>query len=217
MSNHSLLVIDPAIANPSIESFNRISKIAPISATYHLPALFGTYSLLEEYNKNTKGIIIFGSAASVNEKNKWQNDIEKILLDASKFDIPIMGLCYGHQLIGKIFGGKVESLWDKKIKRGDRKVYLKESSMWGKPRSGSLVYSHQDGITKVPPGFNVIAYSKMVSIEAIESKNKPIWGFQAHLEATEAFMMENKLEIKNIKNSFAFGHKLLDIFIMSLK
>ena len=217
MSNHSLLVIDPAITNPSIESFNRISKIAPISATYHLPALFGTYSLLEEYNKNTKGIIIFGSAASVNKKNKWQNDIEKILLDASKFDIPIMGLCYGHQLIGKIFGGKVESLWDKKIKRGDRKVYLKESSMWGKPRSGSLVYSHQDGITKVPPGFNVIAYSKMVSIEAIESKNKPIWGFQAHLEATEAFMMENKLEIKNIKNSFAFGHKLLDIFIMSLK
>ena len=217
MSNHSLLVIDPAITNPSIESFNRISKIAPISDTYHLPALFGTYSLLEEYNKNTKGIIIFGSAASVNKKNKWQNDIEKILLDASKFDIPIMGLCYGHQLIGKIFGGKVESLWDKKIKRGDRKVYLKESSMWGKPRSGSLVYSHQDGITKVPPGFNVIAYSKMVSIEAIESKNKPIWGFQAHLEATEAFMMENKLEIKNIKNSFAFGHKLLDIFIMSLK
>ena len=217
MSNHSLLVIDPAIANPSIESFNRISKIAPISATYHLPALFGTYSLLEEYNKNTEGIIIFGSAASVNEKNKWQNDIEKILLDASKFDIPIMDLCYGHQLIGKIFGGKVESLWDKKIKRGDRKVYLKESSMWGKPRSGSLVYSHQDGITKVPPGFNVIAYSKMVSIETIESKNKPIWGFQAHLEATEAFMMENKLEIKNIKNSFAFGHKLLDIFIMSLK
>ena len=56
MNNHSLIVIDPAIANPSIESFNRISKIAPISATYHLPALFGTYSLLEEYNKNTKGI-----------------------------------------------------------------------------------------------------------------------------------------------------------------
>ena len=35
MNNHSLLIIDPAITNPSIESFNRISKIAPISVTYH--------------------------------------------------------------------------------------------------------------------------------------------------------------------------------------
>jgi len=217
MNNHSLLIIDPAIVNPSVESFNRISKIAPISVTYHLPALFGTYSLLEEYNKNTKGIIILGSAASVNEEHKWQYDIEKIILDASEFDIPIMGLCYGHQLIGKIFGGKVEPLWNKKTKRGNRKVQLKESSMWGKPRFGSLIYSHQDGITKVPPGFNVIASSKMVSVEAIQSKDKPIWGFQAHLEATEAFMIENKLEMKNIKNSFTFGHNLLDTFIMSLK
>lgn len=217
MNNHSLLIIDPAIVNPSIESFNRISKIAPISVTYHLPALFGTYSLLKEYNRNTKGIIILGSAISVNDENKWQCEIEKILLDASEFDIPIMGLCYGHQLIGKVFGGNIEPLWDKKIKRGNRKVYLKESSMWGEPRTGSLFYSHQDGITKAPPDFNVIASSKMVSIEAIESKNKPIWGFQAHLEATEAFMIENKLEMKNIKNSFAFGHKLLDTFIMSLK
>ena len=101
MNNHSLLIIDPAIVNPSIESFNRISKIAPISVTYHLPAFFGTYSLLKEYNRNTKGIIILGSAISVNDENKWQCEIEKILLDASEFDIPIMGLCYGHQLIGK--------------------------------------------------------------------------------------------------------------------
>ena len=140
-----------------------------------------------------------------------------MILQATEINIPIMGLCYGHQLIGKIFGGIVEPLWNEKIERGNRKVNIKKSSLWGSSKSGLLLYSHQDGITKPPSKFNVIASSKMVDIEGIESTEKPIWGFQAHLEATEAFVEEHNLGIEETAESFNFGHMLLDTFILSLK
>ena len=217
INNKSLMVIDPAVVTPSIESFNRISKVAPFNVTYHLPALYGTSSLHKEYSRDTLGIIVLGSATSVNDKNKWQDEIVKILLNGVNNNVPILGLCYGHQLLGKIFGGKVEPLWEGEIKRGNRLVDVKDSMIWGEPQSGLLLYSHQDGITQIPPGFNILGSSKMVSIEAIEANDKPIWGFQTHLEATESFVKEHKLGNDGIKESFKFGHKLLDKFIFSLR
>ena len=68
-NNESLMVIDPAVVTPSLESFNRIVKVAPFNVTYHLPALYGTKSMHNEFNKNTLGIIILGSATSVTDKN----------------------------------------------------------------------------------------------------------------------------------------------------
>ena len=208
------MVIDPAAITPCIESFNRISKVALSPVTYHLPALYNTDSLFKEYDtSSTNGIIILGSATSVNDENTWQDKIVEILLN----DIPILGLCYGHQLIGKVFGGKVGPLWNGEIKQGNRVVELKESLIWGKPKSGHLLYSHQDGVTNIPPDFSILASSDMVSIEAIASNNKPIWGFQAHLEATNSFVKEHKMGPKGIQESFDFGHMLLDSFLFSLK
>ena len=73
-----LMVIDPAVVKPAIESFNRIANIAPYPVTYHLPALYGTKSL-GMYNSNVMGIIVLGSAASVNDDNKWQQDILSLI------------------------------------------------------------------------------------------------------------------------------------------
>ena len=211
-----LMVIDPAVLKPAIESYNRIASVAPYPATYHLPALFGTNSL-NMFNKNVRGIIVLGSAASVNDDNKWQQDISDIMIDASANCIPVLGLCYGHQLIGHIYGGKVEPLWSGEKKQGERIVRLKKSNIWGEPSTGPLLYSHQDGITEVPPDFEIIADSDLVSTDAIASKSEPVWGFQTHLEATQAFVNEHHLPVKDARESFKFGHSLLDKFILSLK
>ena len=211
-----LMVIDPAVVKPAIESFNRIASVAPYPVTYHLPALYGTNSL-NMFNKNVRGIIVLGSAASVNDDNKWQQDISDIVINSSANCIPVLGLCYGHQLIGHIFGGKVEPLWSGEKKQGKRIVRLKKSDIWGEPNSGPLLYSHQDGVTEIPPGFEIIADSDLVSADAIASKSEPVWGFQTHLEATQAFVDDHNLPVKNAKESFRFGHGLLDKFILSLK
>jgi len=216
MSKNQLMVIDPAVLKPAIESFNRIASVAPYPVTYHLPALYGTNSL-NMFNHDVRGIIVLGSAASVNDDNKWQQDISDIMIDASANCIPVLGLCYGHQLIGHIYGGKVEPLWSGEKKQGERIVRLKKSNIWGEPSTGPLLYSHQDGITEVPPGFEIIAESDLVSTDAIASKSEPVWGFQTHLEATQAFVNEHHLPVKDARESFKFGHSLLDKFILSLK
>jgi len=211
-----LMVIDPAVVKPAIESFNRIATIAPYPVTYHLPALYGTNSL-DMYNNEVRGIIVMGSAASVNDANDWQKNISDILIDASSKGISILGICYGHQLIGHIYGGQVAPLWSGEKKQGERIVHLKENILWGKPTSGPLLYSHQDGITIIPPGFEIIAESGLVSIDAIVSKTKPIWGFQTHIEATQAFVNEHNIPVNDVNKSFKFGHSILDKFILSLK
>ena len=216
MTTNHLMIIDPAVVKPALESFNRIASIAPYPVTYHLPALYGTTSL-RMYNNNVRGVIVMGSAASVNDNNKWQQDISDIMIDASSKGIPVLGLCYGHQLIGHIYGGKVEPLWSGEKKQGERVVHVKKSEVWGESSSGPLLYSHQDGITKVPPGFEVIAESDLVSADAIASKTEPVWGFQTHLEATQAFVDDHNLPVKDATASFRFGHNILDKFIMSLE
>ena len=63
MPKGHLMVIDPGVLTPSIESFNRISKVTPLNVSYHLPALFGPKSLLKATkDNNISGIIILGSA-----------------------------------------------------------------------------------------------------------------------------------------------------------
>ena len=59
MPKGHLMVIDPGVLTPSIESFNRISKVTPLNVSYHLPALFGPKSLLKATkDNNISGIII---------------------------------------------------------------------------------------------------------------------------------------------------------------
>ena len=215
MHEKHLLVIDPAVLKPAIESYNRIASTAPYPVTYHLPALYGLTSLNQMKN-NIRGIIVMGSAASVHDGHAWQDTITDILLDAFKKEIPVMGLCYGFQLLAHVYGGKVGPRWSGEKKQGMRTVRVIEHSLWGPAQSGPLVYSHQDGIIKCPPDFDITAKSDLVAIEGIASKLKPVWGFQPHIEATQAFVDDHGLPVPDPKKAFDFGHRILDRFIMSL-
>ena len=215
MPEKHLMVIDPAVVKPAIESYNRMVFSTPYPVTYHLPALYGLTSI-EQMKNNVRGIIIMGSAASVHDGNSWQHEITEILLDAFSENIPTLGLCYGHQLLAHIFGGNVGPLWSGEKKQGMRIVNIVNDPLWGPARSGPLVYSHQDGIIDCPPDFDVIAESNLVEIEGIASRSRPFWGFQPHIEATQAFVDHHGIPIPDPSKAFDFGHRIMDRFIMSL-
>ncbi len=215
MGKKHLIVIDPAVEKPAIESFNRIARIAKYPVTYYLPALFGFGNSLK-LDRNTLGIIVLGSAASVHDGFEWQEALTNILIKSFEKKIPVMGICYGHQHIAQICGGTVGPLWNNNKKQGVRNVELIKNSLYGNAINGPMIFSHKEGVTSIPRDFEIIAKSDMVAIDGFASSTRPIWGFQTHIEATQAFIDHHNIPIENIDNPCRFGHTILDKFINSL-
>ena len=133
-------------------------------------------------NFNTiRGIIFSGGPSSVNEK-KFQTVSKEIF--GKK--IPILGICYGLQLIAKLFGGTIKP---SKKRREFGRAYLikKNSSLLTKNylKTKRLVWmSHEDAVIKLPLGFKIIASTKDSKLTIIENFKKKIFGVQFHPEVT---------------------------------
>ena len=135
---------------------------------------------LNEY-KNIKGIIFSGGPSTVT-KNKFQTVPKKIF----KKKIPILGICYGLQLIAKLFGGKIKS---SKKKREFGRVLLstKKKSLLTKNFFNSkkeVWMSHEDVVVKIPKNFSIIASTKNSKLTIIENTKDKIYGVQFHPEVT---------------------------------
>jgi len=136
---------------------------------------------IKNYNK-IKGIILSGGPSTVTEK-KFPSIPKEILLKR----IPVLGICYGLQLITKLFGGSIKSL---KTKRefGRAVLFKKNKSLLIKnffnKKNNSVWMSHQDVVTKLPKNFKIIASTKKSKLTIIENSKKKIYGIQFHPEVT---------------------------------
>jgi GMP synthase (glutamine-hydrolysing) len=129
-----------------------------------------------------KGIILSGGPSTVT-KNKFPSIPKEIFLKK----IPILGICYGLQLLSKLFGGSIKSL-KKKREFGRAIIYkIRNSSLTKKffnKKNKSVWMSHQDVVTKIPSGFKIIASTSDSKFTAIENSTNKIYGIQFHPEVT---------------------------------
>tara|TARA_B100000886_G_scaffold135357_1_gene91339 strand:- start:30587 stop:32146 length:1560 start_codon:yes stop_codon:yes gene_type:complete len=135
---------------------------------------------LKEY-KNIKGLIFSGGPSTVTKK-KFES-VPKRLFDTK---IPILGICYGLQLIAKLFGGKIKPSKNRR-EFGRAFLYRKNNSLLLKnylnsPKS--VWMSHEDAVVKVPKNFKIIASTKDSKLTIIENTKKKIYGVQFHPEVT---------------------------------
>lgn len=131
----------------------------------------------EELQKhNPKGIIFSGGPSSV-----YNSDApipENKIFD---MNLPLLGICYGHQLIVNKFGGKVKRA-NKEYGSSILTIDSDEDLLSGIGESVRAWMSHGDEAEQIPPGFRVIGHTESAKAAAIASKEKSIYGIQFHPE-----------------------------------
>jgi len=126
-------------------------------------------------DRTIKGFILSGGPNSV-----FDNDSPKIPNWIMNLDVPILGICYGMQLIAQEFNGKVEEASNREY--GNAILKIKKDSMLfnGIPPSNKVWMSHSDKIIKLPENFTAVAETNNTFCAAFEYKN--IYGVQFHPE-----------------------------------
>ncbi len=205
-------IIDPAARLPELEAFNQMALTSPLKLTYHLPGLFGLESLQRETDP-IAGIIVLGSKSSVHVKLPWQAPVAEWVKKRMEAKIPTLGICYGHQMIAHSLGGQIGYVQeDKQTLVGFRKVELKANRLWkDKPMEGELFVSHQEIVTTIPPGMELVGSSGRVKVEALAHKTLPVWTFQPHPEATLRFL-KLRCGKDSTPEACAFGNQLIQYF-----
>jgi GMP synthase-like glutamine amidotransferase len=206
-------VIDPGTRVPEIDCFNRMSLASPLPLTYHLVAQYGTESLARG-GDDIVGIVVLGSGASVNDDAPWLEALSAWLEPRVAAGVPALGLCFGHQLLARLLGGRVGFLFDDRRKlRGMRRVSLAANRLWGEAAEGPLLVTHAEVVAELPPECDGVGRSDEVAVEAFAHRTLPVWGFQAHPEATPAFARNNAVPFDADPAVLAFGHGLVDAFL----
>ena len=133
-------------------------------------------------NKDVIGIILSGGPLNVYQTKKVSFD-KKILNQ----DIPVLGICFGHQIISKELGGKVKQSKFREfglvnIKKNKESVLTK--NFFNKDGKNNVWMSHSDQVTKLPKNFEKVASSTNSKFCIIQNKYKKFYGIQFHPEVT---------------------------------
>ncbi|NLT02809.1 MAG: glutamine-hydrolyzing GMP synthase [Bacteroidales bacterium] len=143
-----------------------------------------TYSEIVPYNKfpedteGIKGVILSGSPFSVYDEAAFKINVAQL-----RGRYPILGICYGAQLIAHQAGGTVESAGSREYGRANLSSYKAGNRLLEAFTANSQIWmSHGDSITSVPDTFETIASTKDVPIAAYHIKGEDTWGVQFHPE-----------------------------------
>lgn len=126
------------------------------------------------------GIILGGSNLKYSNR-LCACSINNNIISLLEFDVPILGICFGFQTLSMAYGGNVKAM--KKMETRRKPVQLKKSKLFkGLDKVERFKFMHGDFVESVPFSFKVIAKTKNGMIQAIEHKEKNIFGVQFHPE-----------------------------------
>lgn len=141
-----------------------------------------------------KGIILSGGPGSVYDENA-----PKINKDILKTGKPVLGLCYGHQIIASVLGGKVEGSQNKEYGKTTLNIHDKKGIFEGLSDNETVWMSHGDVVESVPEGFQTIGSTDNSVNAAFSNTEGTVIGLQFHVEVTHTShgmkMLDNFLKI----------------------
>ncbi len=139
-----------------------------------------------------KGFILSGGPASVHGGPQLNKELLEL-------NLPILGLCYGHQLLAHTLGGKVVSGTVREYGQKVLSVKKGDGILRGLKRKEQIWMSHGDTVMSLPEGFEALASTQHTKIAAFANEKKKIYGLQFHPEVTHT------LHGKKIFENFAYS------------
>jgi GMP synthase (glutamine-hydrolysing) len=136
-----------------------------------------TVALEEVARRKPRGIVLSGGPASVYAPGAPR--LEQGLL---RLGAPVLGICYGMQLLVHQLGGRVEQAEVGEFGRSDLSVHDNGRLLAGTPREQTCWMSHRDTVFEPPPGFTALASSSASPVAAVEDTERDIYGIQFHPE-----------------------------------
>ncbi|MGI8579313.1 MAG: glutamine-hydrolyzing GMP synthase [Solirubrobacteraceae bacterium] len=133
--------------------------------------------LEEVCRRRPRGLILSGGPASVYAEGAPHLDQE-----LRELGIPVLGICYGMQLLARELGGDVRGAEKGEFGRSELTVRDTGRLLRGLPREQSCWMSHRDAVFSAPPGFTELAASTGSPVAALESLERDIYGIQFHPE-----------------------------------
>jgi GMP synthase (glutamine-hydrolysing) len=142
-------------------------------------------------------VILTGSSALLSKprtRELFQPEMD--LVRKAKF--PILGICYGHQIIGSAFGAPMRDL-GQMLRRFEKvRIVRKHPLFDGLPSDLVVAESHRQELTKVPDEFHHLAQSTTSKVEAIVHQSKPVYGVQFHPERSNDDHPHGRTIIQNL-------------------
>ena len=215
MNKKRIAIVDCAINDPVSPCFNRFMERTGHLVSYYLPAKFGNYDL--ENRHDLRAILILGSASSVNDELPWQDELTKLAIAYLQKGVAVFGFCFGHQLIAKGFGAKVDYVYSDQRRIFGKRVckITKSVSPLNKGEQFDLVVNHRQEIKSLPDCLVQLGTSEECNLDAIAHLELPFFGFQGHPEASQHFITNylGNLDDQESKIAVKDGDRLVDLLI----
>ena len=144
--------------------------------------------------KNPKGIIFTGGPNSA-----YLPDSPSISKEIFEIGVPILGICYGHQIMSHVLGGVVRKGNTAEKEYGKTAITYHDSKLFEGMTTNTVWMSHTDLVDTVAPGFEIIAHTADCKVAAIENKEKNLYGVQFHPE------VEHCLEGDKVLRNFLYN------------
>jgi GMP synthase (glutamine-hydrolysing) len=131
----------------------------------------------EVRRRKPKGLILSGGPASV-----YADGAPRLEPELLELGIPVLGICYGMQLLARELGGRVEGAEIGEFGRSELTVRSTGRLLAGTPDTQKCWMSHRDTVFTAPPGFDALASSTSSPVAALESNERGVYGIQFHPE-----------------------------------
>lgn len=187
-----IAIVDPYIQEPVPNCYNRLSELLHAPMTIHHPAFHGVDSLSES---KPEAVIILGSASHVSQRLAWHQPLAETIDNYLHKKIPVLGLCFGHQLMADFYGGKIDYFKTPEDRLfGVRKVKITKT--FGDIGLGSelhLAATHRQTVQSLPDSMESfgVGQDPILEFDFIRHKTLPFASSQPHAEASKYFCIKS--------------------------